>query len=285
MTFYFVLCLEYKNACQIDSMSINIPCLLNHLYCSACKSPKHLSQVQSSANLISNFGSQGDHIAQLAAGARPVLHEEVVALMEKWISLMRRLGSEDEQKIYAEMTPSSLVDRLLSCRPLAFLTRVDSWLGKDGRHGAQNWDKTARSQLDTFLSYDEIKISALLQASTPTLLINSGSRGNVGRLGLAGSFIKEAVYVGAVGARFEVPGRMEHQEVLVTRGQNKRASGYGLKGEVGKAEETRDRAVLKLFAEFYGLDGLPAWDEVAQLDGYHQLDLGGGTERIYINRY
>ena len=103
--------------------------------------------------------------------------------MEKWISLMRRLGSEDEQKIYAEMTPSSLVERLLSCRPLAFLTGVDSWLAKDGRHGAQNWDETARSQLDTFLSYDEIKISALLQASTPTLLINSGSRDNVGRLG------------------------------------------------------------------------------------------------------
>ena len=122
----------------------------------------HFSQVQTSANLISNFGSQGDHIAQLANGARPVVHEEVVALMEKWISLMRRLGSEDEQRIYAEMTPSSLVDRLLSCRPLAFLTRVDSWLAKDGRHGAQNWEETARSQLDTFLSYDEIKISALI---------------------------------------------------------------------------------------------------------------------------
>ena len=53
----------------------------------------------------------------------------------------------------------------------------------------------------------------------------------------------------------------------------------------GESEETRSRAVLKLFAEFYGLDGLPAWDEVGQLDGYHQLELRGGTERIYINRY
>ena len=266
--------------------------MADHLCCSACKSPQsyqeHFSQVQTSANLISNFASQGDHIAQLADGARPVVHEEVVALMEKWISLMRRLGSEDEQRIYAEMTPSSLVDRLLSCRPLAFLTSVDSWLAKDGRHGAQNWEETARSQLDTFLSYDEIKISALIQASTPTLLINSGSRDNIGRLGLAGSYIKEAVYVGAVGARFEVPGRMEHQEVLVTPGQNRRARGYGLKGGGGEEtgwEETRDKSVLKLFAEFYGLEGLPAWDEVAQLDGYHQLDLRGGSERIYMNRY
>ena len=267
------------------------------------KPPAIFHQVQTSANLISNFGSQGDQIAQMAAGARPVVHEEVVALMEKWISLMRRLGSEDEKRIYAEMNLSSLVERLLSCRPLVFFTSVDSWMSKDGRHGAQNWDETARSQLDTFLSYDEIKISALLQASTPTLLINSGSRDNIGRLGLAGSYIKEAVYVGAVGARFEVPGRMEYQEVLVTPSQNVRARGYGLKGRraslsevrnrkgtesglvTGESEETRSRAVLKLFAEFYGLDGLPAWDEVGQLDGYHQLELRGGTERIYINRY
>lgn len=245
-------------------------------------------QVQTSANLISNLASQGDHIAEMADGARPVVHEDVVGLMERWISLMRTLGTKDEQRIYAEMTPASLVDRLLSCRPLAFLTRVDSWMAKDGRHGAENWDKTARSQLDIFLSYDEIKISALVQASTPTLLINSGSRDNIGRVGEPGSFIKEAVYVGVVGARFEMPGRMEHQEVLVTPDQNRRAAGYGLKGEVGEGEETRvpgrDRAVLKLFAEFYGLDGLPAWDEVGQLDGYQRLELRGGTERIFINR-
>ena len=90
--------------------------------------------------------------------------------------------------------------------------------------------------------------------------------------------------------------------MLVTPSQNVRARGYGLKGrraslsEVqnrkgtesgllkGEGEETRDKAVLKLFAQFYRLDGLPVWDEVAQQDGYHQLDLRGGTERIYINR-
>ena len=46
-------------------------------------------QVQTSANLISNLASQGDHIAQMADGARPVVHEDVVGLMERWISLMR----------------------------------------------------------------------------------------------------------------------------------------------------------------------------------------------------
>ena len=238
--------------------------------------------MQTSSNLLSNFASQGDHVAHLAAGARPVVHEDVVALMEKWILLMRRLGTEDEQRIYKEMTPASLVDRLLSCRPLAFLTSVDSWLAKDGRHGAQNWDEMARAQPDLFLSYDEIKVSALVQASTPTLLINSGSRDNVGRVGEPGTFIKEAVYVGAVGARFELPDRMEHQEVLVTPGQSKRAAGYGLRGEV---EENKARAVLQLFAEFYKLEGLPAWDEVNQLSNYHPLDLRGGTQKIFINRW
>merc|ERR1712004_102607 len=44
------------------------------------------------------------------------------------------------------------------------------------------------------------------------------------------------------------------------------------------------RAVLQLFAEFYGLEGLPAWDEVNQLSDYHPLDLRGGTQKIFINR-
>ena len=43
---------------------------------------------------------------------------------------------------------------------------------QDGRHGAGDWDQTARKELDSFLSYDEIKLSALLcQVSSPTLFI------------------------------------------------------------------------------------------------------------------
>ena len=51
------------------------------------------------------------------------------------------------------------------------------------------------------MSYDEIKISALLQLSTQTVVINNGNRNNVGKPGDAGTFIDNGVYVGAVGAR------------------------------------------------------------------------------------
>lgn len=52
---------------------------------------------------------------------------------------------------------------------------------------------------------------------------SSGSRHNVGRVGDGGEHVKDAVYVGAVGARFErkdPEARMEWQEILVTSEQN-----------------------------------------------------------------
>ena len=46
------------------------------------------------------------------------------------------------------------------------------------------------------------ELQALLcQVSSPTLLINSGGRDNIGRVGEEATFVGEAVYVGAVGAR------------------------------------------------------------------------------------
>ena len=113
------------------------------------------------------------------------------------------------------------------------------------------------------------------------MLINSGSRDNVGRVGEPGSYITEGVYVGAVGARFEVEGRMEYQEVLVTKTQNSGRAGAGY----GRGQEGRAGAVLQLFAEFYGLEWLPTWEEVRENPGGHEcLDLRGGSKKIYMNR-
>ena len=46
----------------------------------------------------------------------------------------------------------------------------------------------------------------------------SGSRDNVGRKG--SDHVTEAVYVGAVGARFERRGQMEYQDIVISRSQN-----------------------------------------------------------------
>ena len=72
---------------------------------------------------------------------------------------------------------------------------------------------------------------------------------------------------------------MEHQEVLVTRTQNTERLGYG------RGQEDRAGAVLQLFAEFYGLEWLPTWEEVKEnSDGHECLDLRGGSTKIYLNR-
>ncbi len=42
----------------------------------------------------------------------------------------------------------------------------------------------------------------------------------MGRKKDGGAHVERAVYVGAVGARFERPGRMEWQEMVITREQN-----------------------------------------------------------------
>jgi hypothetical protein len=70
------------------------------------------------------------------------------------------------------------------------------------------------------MTYDEIKLAALLQVSSPVMPINSGSRHNVGRLEHGVPHVEEAVYVGAVGARFEKAGVMEWQEMVIDPEQN-----------------------------------------------------------------
>ena len=70
------------------------------------------------------------------------------------------------------------------------------------------------------MSYDEIKLAALLQVSSPVKPINSGSRDNIGRKNHGKPHVDKAVYVGVVGARLEKCNVMEWQELLVSKEQN-----------------------------------------------------------------
>lgn len=55
---------------------------------------------------------------------------------------------------------------------------------------------------------------------------NRGSRDNVGRKD--SNHVDEAIYVGAVGARFERKGKMEYQDIYISRNQNVPGSSYFL---------------------------------------------------------
>jgi len=53
-------------------------------------------------------------VALLAAAARPVAHEAVLALAENFLVWKRQFGTEKEKSLYEDMSLISFVDRLLS---------------------------------------------------------------------------------------------------------------------------------------------------------------------------
>jgi len=196
------------------------------------------------------------------------------------------------KKLYENMTLVEFVDRLVCKRPLAFLTAADSWLLKDGQYGAGGWDEIGTEnegstyrvlKLENLLSYDEIKIAALLQLSSPSVTINDGNRHNVGRKGQDGSYVDTGIYVGAVGARFEMEGRMEYQDMLVTPDQNTEDAGYGLNND--------KESVLKVFAKFYHMDNFHSYKEAkSNKKMYKEIDFSPDllnrevyTQRIQIS--
>jgi hypothetical protein len=87
--------------------------------------------------------------------------------------------------------------------------------GYGGWHLIGKEDKTGGLSIEDYMTYDEIKLAALIQVSSPVLPINSGNRFNNGMAGNDPPHVKEAVYVGVVGARFEKKGCMEYQDILL----------------------------------------------------------------------
>ena len=236
-------------------------------------------KVQTNANLIENMSDRSETIERFANQAYPIIHEKVVDLIQDFLAFKRQHGSSVERELYLAMSVAEFVDRLVSKRPLVFFMSVDSWITKDGAYGTGGWedigtdkDGSQGLKLESFLSYDEIKISALLQLSTPTLLINSGSRHNVGRLGERGTFTSEAVYVGAVGARFEVPGRMEYEDMIRDHSQQDQ-------------QHDTSNTIQAVFARFYGDQfnrESQRYIETSMLSGLY-LDKEIYTKRIQIS--
>ena len=99
------------------------------------------------------------------------------------------------------------------------------------------------------MTYDEGKIAALIGASTKTVTINKGDRKNGGVPGEIKEFENSGIIVGLVGPRMNKDHVMESQELRVTEDQNTKENGYG--------ENAKNNSILKLFANFYGLEYLP----------------------------
>jgi len=212
-------------------------------------------------------GSEREEAERDAAGTFPVMHASLQRLMEDFIKL-KQAGTPQERAVYAGLNVQSLVARLMRCRPLMFMTGVDEYLLPSGECGIgwKDFDAVGTDRekapliMQDYLSYDEMLVSAMLGVSTPVHFINSGSRGNKGKPDEKGTFERRGVYLAQVGARFERPGLMEWQHLVVDKWQNTPQNGYG-----PSAPPSPWRELLRAWARWYGLEHFPTYEEV--LDG------------------
>ena len=131
-------------------------------------------------------------------------------------------------------------------------------LDATGRHrGEGGFELVATEQpplvLANFLSYEEMALAALLVVSTLTHFINAGEKLNFAR---ADGQLRRGVFVATVGARFECPGLMESETMLIDSLLCTVESGYGK-----RVESSSKETWLNMWAEFVGLDHLPTHAE------------------------
>jgi hypothetical protein len=177
-------------------------------------------------NLISTLAKYPDHFPQdsfvrQAEGVRILVHRRILGMMDSFLQHKRTHGSAVECALYASMTRDQFIDRLLQKRPLTFMNKADTTLTR----APLNYYESAQEQwfrvgtdhevapflLQDYLSYDEMELSAFLNVATPTHFINDGNRKNNGVYGANGTYQRDGIYIAAVGARFEVPGKMERR--------------------------------------------------------------------------
>ncbi|XP_066996323.2 uncharacterized protein [Anabrus simplex] len=212
-------------------------------------------------------GISEDKLQSNANSVYPILHECAIFLFVNFLEHKRKYGSSVERSFYTNMGLLELVHRLLEKRAVSFIGGVDCYQLANGEKGYGGWDlvgtdnEVAPLLLKNCLSYDEMKLSALLSVSSHTVFINDGRRKNRGIVAGPGERIeREGVVVGLIGPRLTRRGVNEFQEVFVTKDQNTKRNGYG-----SVPDETEDGGKYewrKIWAQFYGVENnLPSYDE------------------------
>ncbi|CAG9766855.1 unnamed protein product [Ceutorhynchus assimilis] len=179
-------------------------------------------------------GVNGSSLEHNANSVYPILHESALPLFLQFLYHKKRFGSNVEKALYKNFTVEQLVDRLLSKRAVVFCGRSDMFMLLDGFSNCGNWEVIGTNEekppriLENCLSYDEIKLSALLSVSSYTYFINDGSRDNCGKYSGDREQLEDfGIIIGLIGVRFEKPGVMEYQDIVVSKEQNIQGKGYG----------------------------------------------------------
>lgn len=235
--------------------------------------PTIQNRVLTIANKSADPEATSSQIFKDALQTRVILHRKVELLIEEFLDVKRTFGTAIEKNLYKIMTVQKFIQRLIVKRPLTFLSSSDYTVGRDGQEiqGAkQKWPlvgtetEQAPLLLKDYLSYDEIAISALIGVSSPTYFINSGSRYNASKQGEQGTYTERGVYVGLVGARFEIPNQMESRFLLADSKHCSPRRGYGYHNP----PSTHDEAVLQMWARFYEIK-----DQKSEVYGFPVVDI------------
>lgn len=195
-----------------DSFPIEFP--INSIKCR--KLQEQFSEKQLEKNINSTY---------------PVIHEKALELCAIFLTHQKKFGNRD---FYREMSLTDLIDRLLRNRAVSFLGIMDRYLLIDKSHGYGLWEKIGTADeeapliLQNCLSYDEIKLSALLSVSSHTVFVNDGNRHNSGIFENDRSKIEaDGVIIGLIGTRLEKACVMEYREIVKDSTQNTHQYGYG----------------------------------------------------------
>lgn len=117
----------------------------------------------------------------------PIIHYKALELYCKFILHKRKYGTEIEKKLYKGMSLKNFIERLLKKRAVSFLGVYDKYLLLNNSKGSGKWETIGKSSenpplvLEDCLSYDEIKCSVFLNASSYTYFMNLGDRKNMAK--------------------------------------------------------------------------------------------------------
>ncbi|XP_034173935.2 ADP-ribosylarginine hydrolase CG3568-like [Osmia lignaria lignaria] len=214
---------------------------------------------------LRNRGVSTDILEMNANSVYPLIHEAMLPLLARWLKHKRKYGSIIERAMYQDMGLVEFIQRLLDKRAVYFFGAKDRWKLIDGKTGVGKWENVGTDHekdplvLSKCLSYDEIKLSAMMTMSSHTEFINNGSRKNKGVLTTDPDSIEpRGVIIGVVGSRLVRPDVMECQDILITPSQNTVDNGYGPSATIN-SEKVHDLRVT--WANFYGEKYHPLYEE------------------------
>ncbi|KAH8289856.1 hypothetical protein KR054_012016 [Drosophila jambulina] len=190
------------------------------------------------------------------ASVYPVIHERTLGLYLQYLEHKCRWGNSVEKPIYQPLSLCGFVQRLLEKRCASFFGRNDKYLLLSGERGASGFESIGTPEeqaplvLADVLSYDDIKLSALLSVSSHTEFINEGERTNCGRVSKGSRSLEPTgVIIGMIGARLSRRNLMEFQDIVIARTQNTKEKGYGL--ALDAPSTTRNEDYRRLWRNFY----------------------------------